>query len=82
MRFLSYDSCDVGTFPNQTNPDGLGPAAAIYSNASQAKYDNKLSYMSGQKLSCAITASPVIFYVILFFVQRVHLPRRGSPRPE
>ncbi|KAI0277034.1 glycoside hydrolase family 16 protein [Russula aff. rugulosa BPL654] len=47
----SYDSCDVGTFPNQTDPDGLGPAAAIYSNASQAKYDNKLSYLSGQKLS-------------------------------
>ncbi|KAF8504556.1 beta-glucan synthesis-associated [Russula emetica] len=47
----SYDSCDVGTFPNQTNPDGLGPPAAIYSNASQAKYDNKLSYLSGQKLS-------------------------------
>jgi len=47
----SYDSCDVGTFPNQTDADGLGPAAAIYSNASQAKYDNKLSYLSGQKLS-------------------------------
>jgi beta-glucanase (GH16 family) len=47
----SYDSCDVGTFPNQTNPDGLGPPAAIYSNASQAKYDNKLSYLSGQKAS-------------------------------
>lgn len=47
----SYDSCDVGTFPNQTNPDGLGPPAALYSNASQAKYNNKLSYLSGQKLS-------------------------------
>jgi len=47
----TYDSCDVGTFPNQTNPDGLGPAAALFSNASQAKYDNKLSYLTGQKLS-------------------------------
>ncbi|KAH9006339.1 beta-glucan synthesis-associated [Lactarius hatsudake] len=46
-----YDSCDVGTFPNQTNPDGLGPAAALHSDASQAKYDFKLSYLTGQKLS-------------------------------
>ncbi|KAI0266416.1 beta-glucan synthesis-associated [Gloeopeniophorella convolvens] len=47
----TYDSCDVGTFPNQTNPDGLGPAAALHSDASQAKYDFKLSYLTGQKLS-------------------------------
>ncbi|KAJ7229413.1 beta-glucan synthesis-associated protein-domain-containing protein [Mycena haematopus] len=47
----TYSSCDVGTFPNQTLADGSGPAAAIDSEASQAKYDNKLSWLSGQKLS-------------------------------
>ncbi|KAI0300491.1 beta-glucan synthesis-associated [Multifurca ochricompacta] len=47
----TYDSCDVGTFPNQTNPDGLGPLAALHSDVSQAKYDFKLSYLTGQKLS-------------------------------
>ncbi len=65
--FLSYASCDVGTFPNQTNPDGLGPPAAIYSSASQAKYNNKLSYLSGQKLSCAISAFPVIYHLNFIF---------------
>ena len=46
-----YDTCDVGTFPNQTNPDHLGPAAALHSNASRAKYNNELSWLSGQRLS-------------------------------
>ncbi|KAI0047870.1 glycoside hydrolase family 16 protein [Auriscalpium vulgare] len=47
----SYDSCDVGTYPNQTLPDGSGPAAALDSDASSAKYNNRLSYLTGQKLS-------------------------------
>lgn len=47
----SYDSCDVGTFPNQTEPDGSGPAAALHSNASAAKYNHDLSWLSGQRLS-------------------------------
>lgn len=47
----SYDSCDVGTFPNQTEPDGSGPAAALQSNASKAKYNYELSWLSGQRLS-------------------------------
>ncbi|KAG1740100.1 glycoside hydrolase family 16 protein [Suillus occidentalis] len=45
----SYDSCDVGTFPNQTEPDGSGPAAALQSNASKAKYIYELSWLSGQR---------------------------------
>lgn len=47
----SYDSCDVGTFPNQTEPDGSGPAAALQSNASKSKYNYELSWLSGQRLS-------------------------------
>ncbi|KAJ7437784.1 beta-glucan synthesis-associated [Mycena galericulata] len=47
----TYDSCDVGTFPNQTDADGLGPPAALNTSASQAKYDWELSWLSGQKLS-------------------------------
>ncbi|KAH9965331.1 beta-glucan synthesis-associated [Russula dissimulans] len=47
----SYDSCDTGTFPNQTWADGSGPAAALQSNASQAKYNYALSWLPGQRLS-------------------------------
>ncbi|KAK7031137.1 hypothetical protein VNI00_013745 [Paramarasmius palmivorus] len=47
----SYDSCDVGTFPNQTNRDGLTPEAAVFSERSWAEYDNKLSVLPGQRLS-------------------------------
>jgi len=47
----SYDSCDVGTFPNQTDKDRSGPAAALSSTASRAKYNFELSWLTGQKLS-------------------------------
>ncbi|KAF8066469.1 beta-glucan synthesis-associated protein-domain-containing protein [Lyophyllum atratum] len=47
----TYDSCDVGTFPNQTNKDKLGPAAALHSDASRDKYNFELSWLSGQRLS-------------------------------
>ncbi|CAA7270511.1 unnamed protein product [Cyclocybe aegerita] len=47
----TYDSCDVGTFPNQTNKDGLGPAAALHSDASRSRYNFELSWLSGQRLS-------------------------------
>jgi len=47
----TYDSCDVGTFPNQTNPDGLGPAAALRSDVSRPQYNYALSWLSGQRLS-------------------------------
>jgi beta-glucan synthesis-associated protein KRE6 len=50
----SYDSCDVGTFPNQTDKDGLGPAAALHSDASKDKYNFNLSWLSGQKLRWAL----------------------------
>ena len=47
----TYDSCDVGTFPNQTNADGLGPSAALHSDASRAVNNYELSWLSGQRLS-------------------------------
>lgn len=47
----TYDSCDVGTFPNQTLKDDSGPAAALHSDASKAKYNFQLSVLSGQRLS-------------------------------
>ncbi|KIJ60820.1 glycoside hydrolase family 16 protein [Hydnomerulius pinastri MD-312] len=47
----SYDSCDVGTYPNQTLPDGSGPAAALHSDASRDKYNFDLSWLPGQRLS-------------------------------
>ncbi|KAJ2934244.1 hypothetical protein H1R20_g2843, partial [Candolleomyces eurysporus] len=47
----TYDVCDLGTFPNQTNPDGQTPAAAIFSSASRDRYNNELSWLSGQRLS-------------------------------
>ncbi|KAG5654257.1 hypothetical protein H0H81_005500 [Sphagnurus paluster] len=42
----SYDSCDLGTFPNQTSTDGT-PAAA----ATGAPGGGPLSYLPGQRLS-------------------------------
>ncbi|KDR79505.1 hypothetical protein GALMADRAFT_1243340 [Galerina marginata CBS 339.88] len=47
----TYDSCDVGTFPNQTDKDQQGPAAALHSDASREKYNFELSWLSGQRLS-------------------------------
>lgn len=42
----SYDSCDLGTFPNQTNKDGT-PSAALNSGHN----GGQLSLLPGQKLS-------------------------------
>lgn len=47
----TYDSCDVGTFPNQTRKDRSGPAAALFSDASRDRYHNELSWLPGQRLS-------------------------------
>lgn len=43
----SYDACDIGTLANQTNPDKLGPEAALDTGSG----DSALSYLPGQKLS-------------------------------
>ena len=45
----SYNSCDVGIFPNQTNSDGITPAAAT--TGGDPKANGALSYLRGQKLS-------------------------------
>ncbi|KAF4572377.1 hypothetical protein EYR36_006871 [Pleurotus pulmonarius] len=47
----TYNTCDLGTFPNQTLKDGSGPAAALHSDASREKYNFELSWLSGQRLS-------------------------------
>ena len=47
----SYDSCDVGTFPNQTYYNQSGPEAALQSDASRSKYNYELSWLPGQRLS-------------------------------
>jgi len=64
---FSYDACDVGTLPNQTWVNGTGPVAALYSAASEAKYNYSLSYQPGQRLSYAISALPTVFHSIFFF---------------
>lgn len=43
----SYDTCDLGTFPNQTNTDGSTPAAALTGSSS----GGELSYLPGQRAS-------------------------------
>lgn len=43
----SYDTCDLGTFPNQTNPDGTTPAAALTGST----WGTELSYLPGQRTS-------------------------------
>ncbi|KAG5350129.1 hypothetical protein C0989_012528 [Termitomyces sp. Mn162] len=45
----SYDSCDVGTLPNQTYPGTQTPLAAV-ENGDPAN-NNELSYLPGQRLS-------------------------------
>ena len=45
----SYDSCDVGTLPNQTWPNGTDPVAAKESGSRD--YGGELSYLNGQRLS-------------------------------
>ncbi|KAF9525037.1 beta-glucan synthesis-associated protein KRE6 [Crepidotus variabilis] len=45
----TYDSCDVGTLPNQTYPDGQRPLAAITSG--DQGIGGSLSYLPGQRLS-------------------------------
>lgn len=47
----TYDSSDVGTFPNQTYPNMSAPASAIYSPSSKAIYNYALSWLPGQRLS-------------------------------
>lgn len=46
----TYDSCDVGTLPNQTFPDGT-PAANVDGNPSGEGNNGALSYLAGQRLS-------------------------------
>lgn len=48
-RFFRYDSCDVGTLPNQTDASGNPTAAA--SAGGNPKFDNNLSWLPGQRLS-------------------------------
>ncbi|KAG6868438.1 hypothetical protein C0993_002757 [Termitomyces sp. T159_Od127] len=45
----SYDSCDVGTLPNQTNPGTQTPPAAVENG--DPENNDELSYLPGQRLS-------------------------------
>ncbi|BGP00855.1 putative Beta-glucan synthesis-associated protein KRE6 (putative) [Rhodotorula toruloides] len=45
----SYDSCDVGTLPNQTWPNGTAPDAAKHSGSQD--YGGELSWLIGQRAS-------------------------------
>ncbi|GAA5976460.1 hypothetical protein JCM10908_005507 [Rhodotorula pacifica] len=45
----TYDSCDVGTLPNQTWPNGTDPHDAKHSGSSD--YGGELSYLVGQRMS-------------------------------
>ncbi|SAM75074.1 probable KRE6-glucan synthase subunit [Ustilago bromivora] len=46
----TYDSCDVGTLPNQTFANGTGPIAAQTTGVYVDKYGPYLSYLPGQRL--------------------------------
>ncbi|GAA5961799.1 hypothetical protein JCM21900_003313 [Sporobolomyces salmonicolor] len=50
----SYNSCDLGTLPNQTNVAGTGPAAAL--DTGLQDYGGALSYLPGQRLSACTCA--------------------------
>ncbi|CBQ70249.1 probable KRE6-glucan synthase subunit [Sporisorium reilianum SRZ2] len=54
----TYDSCDVGTLPNQTYANGTGPLAAQTTGVYVEKYGPYLSYLPGQRLSrCTCNSS-------------------------
>ncbi|KIS70932.1 putative glucan synthase subunit protein [Mycosarcoma maydis] len=54
----TYDSCDVGTLPNQTYVNGTGPIAAQTTGVYVEKYGPYLSYLPGQRLSrCTCNSS-------------------------
>ncbi|KAF8520593.1 beta-glucan synthesis-associated [Hysterangium stoloniferum] len=54
----SYNACDVGTFPNQTNADKQGPAAALHTDYGRDKYNFELSWLPGQRVSaCTCSGS-------------------------
>jgi len=53
----SYDSCDVGTLPNQTYPGTMTPQAAVQNGDPQA--NGVLSWLPGQRLSaCTCPGEP------------------------
>lgn len=55
----SYDTCDIGTLPNQTDPKTGGPAAVT--TMGDPYNDNNLSYLPGQRLSrctCSSNSGP------------------------
>lgn len=58
----TYDSCDVGTFPNQTYANGSGPAAALHTDQGREKYNFELSWLTGQKLSCVLSCSNILMH--------------------
>ncbi|ESK91106.1 glycoside hydrolase family 16 protein [Moniliophthora roreri MCA 2997] len=48
----SYDSCDIGTFPNQTTKDGIGaPAGVTLPDGIWPQYNSQISVLNGQRLS-------------------------------
>ncbi|CAA7262719.1 unnamed protein product [Cyclocybe aegerita] len=51
----SYDTCDIGTLINQTNPDGSKTPIAAWTNG-DPKFDGQLSMLPGQKLSACTCA--------------------------
>ncbi|KAF8599626.1 glycoside hydrolase family 16 protein [Ceratobasidium sp. AG-I] len=52
----TYDTCDIGTFPNQTRKDGTPTTNAV---GGTKKYNYQLSVLSGQKLSaCTCPNTP------------------------
>lgn len=52
---IRYDTCDIGTLPNQTDSNGV-PEVAKTAGGNQ-KYNNNLSWLPGQRLSCVILVS-------------------------
>lgn len=47
----TYDTCDVGTMPNQTWANQTGPEAALTTGVYVEQYGPALSYLPGQRLS-------------------------------
>ncbi|PPQ73668.1 hypothetical protein CVT26_010760 [Gymnopilus dilepis] len=78
----TYDSCDVGTYPNQTLKDGSGPAAALHSDASREKYNFELSWLSGQRVSYVLLHAPSFLKLTISFLSSAcSCPGSDHPGP-
>ena len=57
----SYNTCDLGTFPNQTLKTVSRPAASLHSGPPKAGHNTELSWLPGQRVRLASSHSFITY---------------------